>query len=312
MGNNCEVSIVLVNYNTAELTALCIDSIFKHTKGCSFEVILVDNNSSDGSKEIFSKDERIQYIYNDSNCGFGAANNIGAMCASGKYLFFLNTDTLLIEDAITTLASYMGAHTDVVVCGGNLLSRDHLPTSSFERIFPSIWYELNELFLRIPGFLLFGKNQKYNYSSKPLKVAYVSGADLMIRRKDFSDLKGFDSNIFMYVDETELCMRASKIGSIVNVPSCRIIHYGGQSNKNSSSISNRWKLEVQGHSLDYVLHKYHTKQYLRIFSVINFFVIILKRLFFFLTGNKALSHMWKEVYDIQIKKNYKYEAFSSL
>ena len=85
-----DVSIVIVNYNTKELTTNCIKSIFEHTSGCEFEIILVDNASQDGSKEIFESMPGIRYIYNDKNAGFGTANNIGAKVAKGKYFFLLH------------------------------------------------------------------------------------------------------------------------------------------------------------------------------------------------------------------------------
>ena len=88
-----DVSIIIVNYNTLSLTKDCIDSIVSFTKKITFEIILVDNNSNDGSKEFFQQDTRITYIYENENHGFGIANNIGAKIAIGKYLFFMNSDT---------------------------------------------------------------------------------------------------------------------------------------------------------------------------------------------------------------------------
>ena len=89
-----DVSIIIVNYNTKDLTSQCIDSIYEKTQGVRFEIILVDNASTDGSKEVFEKDTRITYIYSDENLGFGRANNLGAKVAKGKYLFLLNSDTI--------------------------------------------------------------------------------------------------------------------------------------------------------------------------------------------------------------------------
>ena len=95
-----DVSVIIVNYNTKKLTKNCIDSIFQNTKDVKFEVILVDNASTDGSKEFFEQDNRIKYIYSTTNLGFGKANNLGYKEASGKYLFLLNSDTLLLNNAI--------------------------------------------------------------------------------------------------------------------------------------------------------------------------------------------------------------------
>ena len=98
-----DVSVIIVTYNTLQMTDECITSIVEKTKRVSYEIILVDNASTDGSKEFFEKDDRVTYIYNEENYGFGKANNVGASVAKGKYLFFLNSDTYLINDAIDKL-----------------------------------------------------------------------------------------------------------------------------------------------------------------------------------------------------------------
>ncbi|UVV84289.1 glycosyltransferase [Bacteroides thetaiotaomicron] len=95
-----DVSVIIVNYNTKALTKSCIESIFSETCGIEFEVILVDNASSDGSKELFQIDERIIFIESNVNLGFGKANNLGYKYATGKYIFLLNSDTLLKNNAI--------------------------------------------------------------------------------------------------------------------------------------------------------------------------------------------------------------------
>lgn len=92
-----DVSIIIVNYNTKALTSQCINSIYEKTQGISFEVILVDNASIDGSKEHFQSDSRVRYIYSEENLGFGRANNLGVSVASGQNILFLNPDTVLIN-----------------------------------------------------------------------------------------------------------------------------------------------------------------------------------------------------------------------
>ena len=95
-----DVSIIIVNYNTKELTAACINSIFQYTEGVEFEVILVDNASTDGSREFFRKDTRIILIESEINLGFGRANNLGYEYSHGKYVFLLNSDTYLLNNAV--------------------------------------------------------------------------------------------------------------------------------------------------------------------------------------------------------------------
>ena len=95
-----DVSIIIVNYNTKQVTQSCINSIVEHSHGFSYEIILVDNHSTDGSYALFSNDARIKYVYNEKNVGFGQANNIGYQYSTGDFIFLLNSDTLLLNNAI--------------------------------------------------------------------------------------------------------------------------------------------------------------------------------------------------------------------
>ena len=298
-----DISIILVNYNTVRLTVDCIDSIFSFTHNVRFEVIVVDNASTDGSKELFEKDDRIQYIYEEKNHGFGKANNIGASLAKGNYLFFLNSDTLLYENAIFDLFNFLENNRDAIICGGNLVSKDKLPTSSFERIYPSISYVLNELFLKIPGKIIFGKNTCYNYTRKPIEVAYVSGADLMILTETFMAINGFDERFFMYYEETDLCKRASKLGKIYSIPSAHIIHFGGQSSKDSPKLPSNKKLSIQHDSACLYFSKHYSTFYIWIYSLLRTITNYSRYFQFIIVGNKDKADLWKRVIDINHKKN---------
>ena len=105
-----DVSVIIVNYNTLGLTSDCIESIIAQTSTVEYEIILVDNASTDGSKEVFAQDKRIKYIYSDRNLGFGRANNLGIREAKGRYLFFLNSDTILLNNAVKLFFDYCGKY----------------------------------------------------------------------------------------------------------------------------------------------------------------------------------------------------------
>ena len=289
-----EVSIIIVNFNTKQMTKECIDSIFKFTKGISYEVIVVDNNSTDGIKEFLELDDRIIYVYNSSNLGFGRANNVGAGYAKGEVLFFLNTDTLIIDNVIYDMFCFLKQNLKVAICGTNLVNKELAPTLSFERFFPSIKYLLNELLCRVPGRVLYGRNLRYNYTNRPIQVAYVSGADLMIKSELFKKVGGFDSNFFMYWEETDLCLQIHRLGyDIIALPDHKIIHFGGSSFQNHSRLPSAKKLNIQYASMRYFLEKNYSIKEIRLYYFIYSINIHLRCFFYKIIHNKDKYEMWR-------------------
>lgn len=229
-----DVSIIIVNYNTIALLVEAIESIFKKSKGFNFEIIVVDNNSTDSSKQIlFEKyGNSVIYVALPENVGFGRANNEGLRIAKGRNILFLNPDIELQNNAIKILSDYLDEHPDVGVVGGNLFSEYGEPNHSFSRVLPSIWEEFNALMLNIPFKLVYGKNIYFNYTRQPLSVGYITGADMMIPMKVLKDVGAFDPDFFMYYEETEMTFRIRKKGfKIISVPQAKIVHLEGRSFK---------------------------------------------------------------------------------
>ena len=224
------------------MTKECIDSVFEKTTGLDFEVILVDNASTDESKSYFSQDKRIKYIYSGNNLGFGKANNLGVTHATGRYLLFLNSDTVLINNAIKILSDYMDSDEKCGICGGNLFDKDGLPTHSYYRSFHSFCRDVFKSFFCLIDSVRYGKNKFHNNTNAPLQVSYISGADLMIRRDIVEAMGAFDPAFFMYYEDSELCYRVMKGGyEVVSVPNAKIQHLCGKSDKNG--IANIWRAE---------------------------------------------------------------------
>lgn len=227
-----QVSIIIINYNTLKMTRDCIDSVFAKTNGVEFEVILVDNASTDGSKEYFEKDNRIIYIYSEENLGFGRANNLGYKYTKGNYIFLLNSDTLLVNNAVYEFWIYMEQTESKIGClGCQLFNADMVPIHSAGK-FPQV-PQFGE---RIIHFLFseFYKNRLI--TDQPFKqdtdVDYITGADLFIRRAVIEQCGLFDSDFFMYFEETEMQFRYSQKGFVRRIIlSPRIIHLVGGSNK---------------------------------------------------------------------------------
>lgn len=225
-----DVSVIIVNYNTCRMTAECIESVRQKTSGISYEIILVDNGSTDGSKEFFEQFEGIKYIYSDENLGFGRANNLGAKQASGNYLFLLNSDTILINNAIKILYDYISTHPKAGVVGGNLYDKDSRPNLSFKRHLPGIFDSLNDMTSNRLGKMIWGKNQFFNHSRTPLEVGYIQGADFMLSKWLFDSFGGFMEDYFMYYEETDMCCRIDRSGyKCFNVPEAKIYHFDGAS-----------------------------------------------------------------------------------
>ena len=246
-----DVSIIIVNYNTLKITSECIDSITEKVTDIEYEIILVDNASTDGSKEYFEKDNRINYIYSSENIGFGRANNLGAKGALGKYLLFLNPDTILINNAPFILFQHMENHPDCGACGGNLYDELLNPSHSFERTTNGIFIELDCLSRKILRKLFFGKNFIHNHTGRLLDVPYICGADLMIKKKVFNSINGFCPDFFMYYEETDLCHRVKSLRlKIHSVPDAKIQHLEGKSfNETSSFNYNKWVIMSRSRKL---------------------------------------------------------------
>lgn len=228
-----DVSIIIVNYHTEDLIKDAIDSILEKTRDVSCEIIVVDSAPDDHARKILGGlDPRMPYRYLEleENIGFGRANNEGFRYATGKYLFCLNPDTLLVNNAVKILYDFMESHPRCGACGGNLFHDDMRPTHPFRRILPGILWELSDGMKRFPEHVLFGRNSKFNHSGRPKKVGYITGADLMLRAALIKEIGAFAPEFFMYFEETDLCCRIRKAGyDIFSVPDAKIIHLEGKS-----------------------------------------------------------------------------------
>lgn len=225
-----DVSVIIVNYNTLEMTNNCIESVFAKTEDVQFEVILVDNGSNDGSREFFANDKRIRYIYVDENMGFGRANNLGYKYCNGKYVFLLNSDTLLINNAIKKLYDYAESSDDSIACLGCPLVNvnDELMHSygNFPTMLKHFKYIGGGYFpvLRTST----GIPKKSLFTNNCLEVEYVTGADLFIRKSVIEECGLFDESFFMYYEESDLQLRYKKHGYkslLIWGPSIKHLHH---------------------------------------------------------------------------------------
>lgn len=260
-----DVSIIIVNYKTKEVTQNCINSIFEHTKGIEFEVILVDNNSDDGSAECFYLDNRIKFIVNHTNIGFGGANNIGYQHSTGDYILCLNSDTILFENSIKILYDLYKKYesrTRIGVLGGRMVDINHRHNGS-AHLLPKLTD-----FTNLVLYKLIGKKHillpEFLDDADCVKVECVTGADLFLSRHVIEMAGGlFDPEIFMYNEESELQLRIMKmkyVNYVTNTTS--IIHLQGatlttiSNQKNKDKFFNQFKMNMK--SRNYLLRKHYS------------------------------------------------------
>lgn len=229
-----DLSIVIVSFNTKALLSSCIDSILKYTKNIKFEIVVVDNNSEDGSAET-AKKLGARVIKNKSNLGFAMANNQGLKISKGKYILFLNSDTLISSNVLSDMIVFLDQNpkAGIATCSllfknGNLQSTGgYFPT--LPRVF--MWM----MFLDdIPWFdmMITSYHPHKNYFKSFHKQDWVTGAFLLTKRGILDRIGGWDESYFMYVEEVDLCFRIKKLGyEVWYSPIWNIIHYGGASSK---------------------------------------------------------------------------------
>lgn len=232
-----DLSIVIVSFNTREILTDCVKSVIKNTSGIEYEIIIVDNGSKDGSleriKELEKKYPQVSLIDAKVNIGFGKANNLGAKKAKGRYLLFLNSDTLIFDNAINESLDVIKNIPKGGVFSCKLLNADksvqasggHFPTLG--NVFAWQFFIDDIPFI---GSLISSFHPQLSSYNRDKQMDWVTGAFMIIPKKAFDVVGGFDENIFMYTEEMELCFRLKKLGYKTvyqNTPA--IIHLGGSS-----------------------------------------------------------------------------------
>ncbi len=235
-----DLSIIIVNYNVKEFVKNLLSSIEKAKSSHSIEVIIVDNNSTDGSSEILAKDyPQYLIIVNKENVGFGKANNQALEIAQGKFILLINPDTIVREDTFNKLIEFFNKNPRAGMVGCKVLNPDGTLQLACRRSYPTPWVSfckavgLSTLF---PKSKLFAKyNLTYLPENEINEVDAISGAFMMFRREVYDKIGGFDPRFFMYGEDLDLCYRTQKAGfEVYYVPATEIIHYKGESTKRSS------------------------------------------------------------------------------
>lgn len=215
-----KLSVIILTFNTQKLTSDCVKFLIQNYKNNiennDIEVIVADNSSKDNTVSTIKKIKEIKVVENKENFGFAKGNNLGVKASKGKYLLFLNSDVEVRDNGFLKMIEFMDENLKIGVLGAKLTNVDGSSQPSCGN-----FYTLLNLI-----FMLFGFNSRMRKSPEAIqKVDWVSGASLMIRRDLFENLKGFDENFFMYIEDMELCFRVKKAGFLTySYPNIKLIH----------------------------------------------------------------------------------------
>lgn len=271
-----DVSVIIVNYNTKALLANCLNSIVSQTFNVEYEIIVVDNNSSEPLQDLL--EDRFPYvklIQSEINLGFGKANNLGAKSAKGNYLFFLNSDTVLLNNAIKLFFDFMINYEENFKIGalGCWLEDNNGAITNSYGFFPTVKNEFKYLSGKTLEKL--GLKKKCKNQNKSTEVDFITGADIFISYDVFKELNGFDPKFFMYYEETDLQKRMAlnHLKRLI-IPMPRIIHLEGGSTGAGKKI-NYQALMMSQESLNYYIKKHFTGIHYMLFRLYN----ILDRVF---------------------------------
>ena len=230
--NNPDISISIVSWNTRDLLDQCLESVYNTTKGIEFEVIVVDNASSDDSAMmVTAKYPQVKLIQNNENVGFARANNQAYRISNGRHFMLLNPDTIAVTD-LSPIVEFLDNNAEVGVASCKCLNPDKSIQPNWYDYYPSfIWELLPEALRNLASKLIFNRNPSSNFATK-----WVGGQCMTVRRACMDNVDGMDQDFFMYSEETDLCFRIKKLGKkIMHFSGITIVHIGGQSTKSVQS-----------------------------------------------------------------------------
>lgn len=253
-----DLSIIIVNYNTKELLKQTIQSVIDNTENISYEIIVVDNASVDGSVDMVNKDyPQVRIIENTENLGFSKANNKGIKIACGRCIMLLNSDTYVLESCLESCINYMDKYKDIGTVGCKVVLANGKLDHACKRGFPtpeaSLYYllKLDKLFPKVKKFGQY--KMSYVLEDDISEVDSLTGAFMIVRREVIEKIGGLDEAFFMYGEDIDWCYRIREAGyKIMYYPKVKIIHYKGQSSKKK-----RLKTIYEFHRAMYLFYKKH-------------------------------------------------------
>lgn len=289
-----KLSVIIVNYNVKYFLEVCLHSVIRAIEGIDAEVIVVDNNSTDGSVAwIADKFPQIKLIANKDNKGFSKANNQAAAIAQGEYVLFLNPDTVVPEEFFTETLAYMDAHPEAGALGPRQIDGKGVYAIGSKKSFPSFW---TAVFKTTGLGRLFPKSKTFNryfavhigeYEQAPIEVLH--GCCMLVRKKAMDEAGGaFDEDYFMYCEDVDLSYRIIKAGyENIYYPGVTMIHYKGESTRKASL---RY-IRIFNHALATFVRKHYSSAHARVFLFLINIGIVFRAFFAILKNSIRLLRL---------------------
>jgi GT2 family glycosyltransferase len=272
------VSVIIVNYNTPELTAELIASIRRHTAGVSYDIVIIDNGSEPSRRFCADPSKpALKTIQSETNLGFGKAVNLAAKSSTGTYLLFANSDCRLTSNALPIMVDYMQHNHACAACSPRLTQKDGKVHSSIRRFsdYGNIRHSRGSILKTDSNYYtLVADNSRK-------EVEAMSATFMMVRRDLFEQLGGFDERFFMYVEDTDLCKRFHDVGKqMVYLGDVSVIHHWG-----ASTRIHPWRMSFEHHlSIRKYFLKHHANRrlansLLTLQLAANYLLVAVKMLF---------------------------------
>jgi len=255
-----DLSIIIVNYNTKQLTLNCLQSVYESVTDYHFEVILIDNDSKDGSVEAIRQAyPQVQLIANTENTGFSKANNQGMRVSQGRYVLLLNSDTVVEPDTFDIMLRFMDEHLEVGASGCKVVLPNGSLDKACKRGFPTpsatFYYVsgLTRLYPHHPHINAYHRGDLDE--NEPSPIDCLVGAFMLVRREVIDQVGMLDETFFMYGEDIDWCYRIQQAGWVnYYYPKAKITHH-----KRASSRNKPYKITYEFHRAIYVLYRKHFK-----------------------------------------------------
>jgi N-acetylglucosaminyl-diphospho-decaprenol L-rhamnosyltransferase len=265
-----DLSVIIVNWNSVDYLRNCLKSIYGKVHNLVFEVIVLDNASYDGSAEMCAVEfPQVAFLQAEKNLGFSRANNQAFLRSRGRAVLFLNPDTEILDDAVMRMYEHLHSRPGIGAVGCRVLNSDLTPQLQYVQAFPTLLNQILTTKLLVslfPQSRLWGCAPMLGQRLQPYCVDVICGSCIMVRRDVYEEVRGFDEDYFMYVEDVALCYAIRQAGWEVQYDgSGSVVHHGGKSS--AEAKESHFSALMQRESLTLFFRKSRGSAYATLFKV---------------------------------------------